>query len=580
MKKYIIYISILIGGLALGWLIFGGNSSEREYLEGHNASSNKDEIWTCSMHPQIRLPEPGDCPICGMDLIPLEGNSNANPLVFEMTEQAIKLANIQTTIINGSSAGSSTIKLSGKIKSDETRAASVVTHFAGRIEKLYVSFTGEKISSGQKIATIYAPKLISAQKELLEAYKVKETNPKLFEASTNKLRFMKITDNQIAAILNSQKIMESFPIYAGFGGVVSNKRVSVGDYVNEGEVLFDIQNLNELWAVFDLYESDINKVKLGDKIKFSAFASEDESYEAVVNFIDPVINPMTRTVSVRASMRNSRNKLKPEMFIEGEIIGTVSGSENVIVPKSAVLWTGEKSVVYVKVPNVDIPSFEFREVVLGKTTGPNYTVTQGLKIGEEVVTNGAFVIDASAQLNNQASMMNRSLVGKKPSEIINENDIAHAPKAFVMQLEKLIASYLLLKDALVQSDNLKAKQRADESLVFLAKIDMKLLNDNNSHKFWMSQNAIIKRKLANIAAEKSLKVQRSAFEGLSNALITSAKNFGVEQKVYYVQFCPMSNNGKGSHWLSKDEAIMNPYFGDEMLNCGSVKDTIRKDKSN
>lgn len=572
-KQLIIYaLGILIVGILVGWFIFGRNAAERNHLDDHNTATKEDQIWTCSMHPQIRLPEPGDCPICGMDLIPLEVNSNSNPLVFEMTENAIKIANIQTTVIGTSVASSNGIKVSGKIKADETNSASIVSHIAGRIEKLYISYTGEKVSKGQKIASIYSPKLITAQKELLEAYKVKESNPKLYEATVNKLKFWKLTSEQIQAIVTSSKVIESFSIYAGFSGVVLNKRVSVGDYLNEGEVLFDIQNLSQLWAVFDVYETDLGNIKTGTKINFSTPAIPNKTFTAVISFIDPVINPNTRTAAVRTSINNASQLLKPEMFLEG-IISTASNSNQVIsVPKTAVLWTGEKSVVYIKLPNLIIPSFEFREVTLGESTGASYIVLGGLNNGDEVVTNGAFVIDASAQLNNQSSMMNRKLVNMHVSAAIKEID---APAQFVIQLEGVLADYIKLKNALVQSNSKLASRDAQQCLKSLDKVEMKLLKDNEAHKFWMSQYEIIIKKLDLIVKEGNLKTQRSAFEALSNAIITSAKNFGVNQ-MYFVQFCPMSSNGRGSHWLSDKEKIMNPYFGDEMLNCGSVLDTIKK----
>ena len=306
-----------------------------------------------------------------------------------------------------------TLELSGKIQENEENAASLVTQIAGRIEKLYVSFTGEQVNKGQRIAQIYSPTLINAQKELLEADKLKETNPSLLEAAKNKLRNWKITDEQISNILSEQKIQETFVIYAEYSGVITNKKVSVGDHLKEGEVLFDIQNLNSLWVIFDAYETNINTISIGDDITFNTAALPNETFKAKVAFIDPTINPITRTVSIRAEVNNRNKKLKPEMFVQGTIniskANPIDKKELVTVPKSAVLWTGQRSVVYIKLPKSKIPSFEFREIEIEETIGDSYLVTNGLKQGDEVVTNGAFIIDAASQLNNQSSMMNRNV---------------------------------------------------------------------------------------------------------------------------------------------------------------------------
>jgi Cu(I)/Ag(I) efflux system membrane fusion protein len=457
MKNYIIYTVVLLVGLILGWLIFGNSSTKND--EGNTSSETKgEEIWTCSMHPQIRLPEPGDCPICGMDLIPLEANANSNPLVFEMSEDAMKIANIQTTVVGGSSEGQSGLSLSGKIKVDETNSASIVSHLPGRIEKLFISYTGEKVGKGQKIASIYSPKLITAQKELLEAFKVKDINPKLYEATVNKLKYWKITDEQIQTIISSEKILESFNIYADFSGVVLSKKVSVGDYLNEGEVLFAVQNLNELWALFDVYETDLPNVKIGDVINFTTPAIPNKVFTSTISFVDPLVNANTRTSVVRVSVNNSSNLLKPEMFLEGTVDIASSGNDVVMVPKSAVLWTGERSVVYVKMPDLTIPSFEFREVTIGEAIGTNYAILDGVEIGEEVVTNGAFVIDASAQLNNQSSMMNRAKLGDKSTNSGMLPDYTEvAPLEFKNQLNYVFQQYIALKDALIATDLDKAK---------------------------------------------------------------------------------------------------------------------------
>jgi len=415
-KSIILALLTLATGLLIGYLIFGKSevSNKEEHIHTKETSVKGEEVWTCSMHPQIRKPKPGKCPICGMELILAEAKSNDNALVFEMTEEAVKIANVETTIVgNSTGANSKGIKLYGKLQADETTTASIVSHIAGRIEQLYVSYVGEDIKKGQKIATIYSADLITAQKELLEAHKVKDVNPKLFDATRNKLKYWKITDKQIQQILNEQKVIESFDIYADHSGVVQEKLVSVGDHLMEGGVLFKIQNLNQLWALFDVYEDELPLVKKGDKIVFTTTSVPNRSFEGKVVFIAPVIDAKTRTASVRVVVNNFKNNLKPEMFVEGSLYRNKSKEKVLTVPKTAVLWTGKRSVVYVKVKDMEVPSFEFREIVLGESTGGDYVVLSGLESGEEVVTKGAFVIDASAQLNNRNSMMNRKVKVEK-----------------------------------------------------------------------------------------------------------------------------------------------------------------------
>lgn len=267
MKNKILTIVITaILSVTLGYFLFSGSSNSTTDTHANHVS--EDEVWTCSMHPQIRKSEPGDCPICGMDLILADVGNTDNPLVFEMTEDAMRIANIQTTIVGGSSRSGGELLISGKIETDETVASTIVTHIPGRIEKLYISFTGDHVSRGQKIASIYSPDLITAQRELLEAYKLKDDNPELLEATKNKLRYWKITNKEINEIIKSGKTREYFDIRADHSGVIEQKNVSVGDYISRGSVLFGLQNLNQLWAVFDIYEADLKHVSLGKEITF------------------------------------------------------------------------------------------------------------------------------------------------------------------------------------------------------------------------------------------------------------------------------------------------------------------------
>ncbi len=575
-KKIGIYAGLIIGGFILGWLFFGRNSNEAT-TEKNNKTENVNDVetWTCSMHPQIKLPEPGDCPICGMDLIPLDQNANSNPLVLEMTEDAVKLMNIETTIIGNVNQSTEGIRLSGKVISNETTTASIVTHIPGRIEKLYVAFTGEEIRKGQIIAKIYSPNLITAQKELIEAAKIKDVNPSLFEATVNKLKYWKITDRQINEILQTKKVKESFGIYAEHSGIVSNKRVSVGDHLMEGGVLFDIQNLNKLWVEFDAYESDIQSIHIGDELTFTTPSIANKEYTAKITFIDPVINPKTRSASVRVEINNADKKLKPEMFATGFIAKKTVSSQQIFIPKSAVLWTGTRSVVYVKQKDVTIPSFEFREIEIGSSSGDSYLVLNGLENGEEIVTKGAFIIDASAQLNNQSSMMNRKVSG---AEIKKETKVpdfkTETPPDFKNQLSAVVDAYYILKDALITSDVKKSNTSSLKLVEEIKNTDMSLLK-GDAHLYWMEQMDMIKKHAIKITTLNDIDKQRSNFEMISSSIINSSKAFGINSNAY-VLFCPMASDNEGAFWLSKESSIENPYFGEDMLTCGSIEDTIRK----
>lgn len=581
MKNLKIYI-VGILGLGLGFLVAyfllssqtSSHSTPTESTSSHNHDESQgnaieNQIWTCSMHPQIRQNEPGDCPICGMDLIPASLAQSENSLGFQMSEEAIKLAQVQTTTLAPSTPDHSlTLTLTGKIQTDETQSASLVSHIPGRIEKLYVSYTGEKISKGQKIARIYSPELITAQKELLEAHKMKDLSPGLLEAAKNKLKYWKISTESIEQIIQSGVIQENFDLFAEHSGVVQRKRVSVGDYLTTGAVLFDIDNLNRLWALFDVYEHELPNIKLGQSVEFKTPAVKNKTFKAKITFINPVINPQTRVATIRAEVNNHSGLLKPEMFITGSL-DLYKNSKNLIVPKSAILWTGRRSVVYVQLPNTAVPSFEYREVELGESIASGYYVLSGLSEGEKVVTHGSFVIDAAAQLNNQASMMNKHLLKEQNnSKEILPDYTSSTPIAFKRQLEKVAEAYLKVSDALVNGHTEQSNIAAQALLQNLSKIDETVLPEK-ALTFWSETLKELEMRGKEIIAASSLSDQRTQFQHLSDALIQSLQVFGISAGQYFVQYCPMVNQNQGAYWLSAQEEILNPYFGEAMLTCGT-----------
>ncbi len=218
----------------------------------------------------------GDCPICGMDLIPAASSSEGLLAdQFKLTENAMALANIQTSIVGNSSANGSAMKLSGKIAVNEEANAVQVSYFSGRIERLNVSFTGEKIRKGQLLATIYSPELYAAQQELLTASSLKESQPALYNAVRNKLKLWKLSENQINQIEASGNVKENVPVYATVSGTVTEKLVEQGDYIKLGQPLLKIANLNTVWGNFDVYENQIDLFKKGQEISITtnAYAS-------------------------------------------------------------------------------------------------------------------------------------------------------------------------------------------------------------------------------------------------------------------------------------------------------------------
>jgi len=581
MKKNIIYIGIaVVIGLLAGYVIFGNANDESMNVKDVSDMSDShdhegetaEEVWTCSMHPQIMLPESGDCPICGMDLILAESGAEGLAMnEIKMTENAMALANIQTTIV-GSGAVSDDdgmISLSGKIATNEENNSVQASYFDGRIERLNVNYEGQKVNRGQLLATIYAPNLVAAQQELITASSLKESQPALYKAVRNKLKNWKLSDTQIDAIESSGKVRDNFPIYATVSGTVSEVMSREGDYVKQGQPILKVSNLNSVWAEFDAYENQISELKEGQKIKVITNAYQNKEFDATVSFIDPMLNNATRTVTVRATLKNTDDLFKPGMFVTGKLQGKREemGGEMLTVPSSAVMWTGERSLVYIKT-NPNEPVFEMREVTIGNRNAENYTITDGLQNGDEIVTNGTFTVDAAAQLQGKKSMMNK---GMEADGMMAMSDMKmELSTAFQKEFKKALLPYLKMKDAFVASDAGQVSGFAKTVSKELKAINAKDLGTMEQSHF--SQSI---KMLDAIAANDNLDNQREHFVILNENIVALAMNMEGLSDTIYVQKCPMANNNMGAVWLSMEKDVRNPYYGDSMLTCGSVIETLR-----
>lgn len=574
-KNILKVIGILCVGILLGSLIFGGSDTPKSEHD-HKAEQVSKTIWTCSMHPQIRMDKPGKCPLCGMELIPLESNdSAANTNAVQMTANAMKLANIQTMIV-GSKQANKELRLNGKIQIDERNLYTQSSHIPGRIETLKINFTGEKVYRGQTLATVYSPQLVTAQEELLQAYSMKTTQPELFEAAKQKLNNWKIGENTINKIISNGKPIQQFPITADVLGIITAKKVELGDYVDRGMPIYEIADLSRLWVLFDVYESDMPWVNVGDEVSYTVKSLPGKTFKGVISFIDPLINAQTRVASARVEVKNSDDKLKPEMFVTGIIKNNISktASKDIIVPKSAVMWTGERSIVYIKSNGKNNVNFTLRNVTLGPSLGDAYVINKGLKDGDEIVVKGTFTVDAASQLAGKPSMMNPDSSNELTSNM-TMIDKSKIDMKFKQQLGDIVAAYIKLKNALVDDNSSLAQQEAKKLTYNLENTDMSLLH-GDAHTIWMKFLKTLQEAANKTQNSKDIDVQRDAFLVLGKKLSEAITTLGVEtekKQPLYLEFCPMAHNNEGGYWLSYDKEIKNPYFGKAMLTCGEVKAT-------
>ncbi len=431
------------------------------------AEQTLSQQWTCSMHPQIRQPKPGKCPICLMDLIPVTTTGGIEQRQISFSQDAIKLMEIETTPVERKFV-TSEIRMVGKIDYDETRVKNITAWVPGRIDRLYVDFTGITVSKGDHMVYLYSPQLLSAQAEFLQAVKaagnIKAGASELInrsilatlEAARGKMRLLGLTQQQIDDIEKTGEPVDHITIYAPIGGVVIHKNATEGMYVDTGTPIYTIADLSRLWVKLDAYESDLPWIRYGQEVEFTTHAHPGEIFKGTIIFIDPVVGAKTRTVKLRVNVDNPEGKLKPEMFVKAVAYSKVAGAGKVmapemagkwicpmhpdvvktqastcdicgmdlvtaeslgyvkldtpsraplVIPASAPLVTGKRAVVYVQLPDVEKPTYEGREVVLGPRAGGYYIVESGLAEGEIVVTNGNFKIDSALQIQAKPSMM-------------------------------------------------------------------------------------------------------------------------------------------------------------------------------
>jgi Cu(I)/Ag(I) efflux system membrane fusion protein len=541
-KTYLIAGLVLVLGIFIGASLF----SSEENTEDHNhTAETESSVWTCSMHPQIRNSEPGDCPICGMDLIPANTlEETVDPDAIRMTKSARALAQIETTLVGDGKRTTSNLELSGQLDINEKSKTSLTANFDGRIEQLNINFKGETVQNNQVVAELYSSTIQVLKDEYALAKRT--DNESIMQSVVQKIENLELS---LQDIQNKSK-SATIPLRAQQTGNVTQLMVAQGDQVKAGQALMEITDLSTLWAMFDVYEQDLNLIKVGDEMSMNIGGA---AVTGKVDFISPIFNTEERSAKVRVVVQNPNLRWKPGVFVTGVVSTNVTNTKNetpLYVPKSSVLWTGKRSIVYKQLENENGVYFKLTTVEIGQTSGDNIEILSGLQVGDEVVTQGAFSIDSEAQLADKTSMMDPKTEKSQPKSFVEE-EINLNPKA----IAPLLSDYRQLKTAL-SSDNFED-----------AKINYK--------KLATSFSKLKLRKLQNADKIKSIDELREEFLVLSEDIIAIAKSSNPTDQLLYVQRCPMANNSEGASWLSFTKEIKNPYYGASMLTCGSTIDSIQ-----
>ncbi len=600
----------------------------------------KAQIWTCSMHPQIKLPNPGLCPLCNMDLIPLTSDENETDAgMWELTvsENAAKLMDIEVAPVDRKFVAA-TVRMVGKVDFDETTLAYITAWIPGRLDRLFVDYTGVPVSKGDHLISLYSPELISAQEELLQAIAaaknisdtetgvMRKFSESTAKAARDKLRLWGLTPEQIAEIEKTGKVSDHMTIYAPTSGIVIHKNAVEGMYVKTGTRIYTIADLTKIWVKLDAYESDLEWIRYGQKVEFTTVSYPGRPFKGTISFIDPILDEKTRTVKVRVNVSNPDGMLKPGMFVKAvvksqvasegrimdadligkwicpmhpEIIKKTPGECDIcqmplvrtedmgyvsddpatmekplVIPVTAALVTGTRAIVYVKVPETEKPTFEGREIALGPRAGDYYLVRSGLGEGELVVVNGNFKIDAELQIRAKPSMMSPGPTdAHKGHEHMGKTEEG-IDDGFRVQLSKVFDGYFSMQRALAGDNGSLAIKSAESMLQALKGVEVELPNSEHISK-WKKEATELETTLVKLTGTKDIQLFRKSFYLLSEQMMLAAKQFGsTGEKPFYILHCPMAFDNTGANWIQTERPANNPYFGEAMLQCGSVKEVI------
>ncbi len=404
---------LVIAGILLYRVNTAGPDPRVQPSAGGTAAvaTSATEYYTCPMHPSVRSDHPGACPICGMTLVKRSerigaadtGASALGRVALSPSQQV--LANVSVIFVKRARLRKQ-ISAVGSIEEAEPSLGHITMRFPGRIELLHVTFTGEHISRGNAVAEVYSPEAVSAQKEYLlalesadatkDAYPdIAEGSAALLSQSKQKLLRWGITEEQIERLSASRQVLDTLTIYSPVTGTVVKKYAQVQEYLSAGAALFDVADLSSVWLMAEIHESDLPWVRTGSAAEAVADAVQDTRFSGTVTFIDPVIDPGSRTARARIALANRNGALKLGMYLRVNLFADLSSE--LVVPASALLTTGDRAIVWVR---KEAGVFEPRSVVVGARSGDQVQILHGLDQGESVVVSGGYLLDSESQLRS------------------------------------------------------------------------------------------------------------------------------------------------------------------------------------
>ncbi len=572
-----------ICGMELVPVDVGDSLAEQDISQSAGIEEGEDQLlgYACAMNCVPPLEEPGDCPICGMEMQAVYDDSGATDHFdhdpqrrLQMSEQAKAIASIQTSKVERR-VPKKTIRLFGELAVSEDTLVHISLDVGGRIDKLSARYEGDLVEKGEELILLYSPELLAVQQEFLQAKtsleglrettleSVRRSSESVVKAARERLRLAGLSHDQIDEIAQSGEAREQVRLYAPVGGTVITRHLEEGQYSKKGERILTIARLDNLWAEIAAYESDLPWLKVGQPVTFSSEAFPGERFEGEVAWIDPVSSSRTRTTRVRLNVNNTRSMLRPGMYLTAFVEATLGDDSKLIIPDTAPLITGERAIVYTADVREERPTYIGKEIVLGPRVNGGYIVNEGLNEGDLVVTNGAFQIDSALQIVAKKSMMSPSggepVAGHanhgSPSE--EQGTHEHESDANLVKdegrsfnLDDYLSDYLHLQRALANDDYEHALHVWNELSEEFS--DLEVFHSNRD--------------------VSSIDKLRKSFQPLSQDLIGRLdKTEYVREQDLHLVHCPMAFDFEGAEWIQAGEEVRNPYFGDEMLTCGTLK---------